>query len=481
MAVSYQKIKINSKITILESELILLEEKIKSYEIKLQKISNNNKVDISRDEKKIEDTNAQIESIQTNIDKLNQKKMEIKKQLNNNPINNEEELDKERVIFINETDRILKKRNDIDTEILNYEVEINEKIYNIKLKIISQQEKIKTLKTELNNIKKKNLAERKKVLDQLAIQKINRKKFKEKLKNIDSIISKKNESLVSHQVKLYNLPNKKREANKVYYDLRQIINDKKNENLTISEDLRKKMENNNANQNDAEIKLLITYRDTNETQIKTLESKPEYDIYSTYNKIDQEKIKIQEDINIIQNELKELNNHKKDMNKELKEVHSFNNHDSSQYKKYKEKIFESNNNILKNETMITNYEKDLIIFNTTKEYELNRLLSEESRSNLRWQVVNDRINNFYQRESKEMEIEYNNLSKLKNTLTNEIELLNTHKQTLKNIIQKKISSSGDTNNYLSTIKIKSEIIKIKKNIVKKKEDINTYQTLLKSL
>ena len=155
MAVSYQKIKINSKITILESELILLEEKIKSYEIKLQKISNNNKVDISRDEKKIEDTNAQIESIQTNIDKLNQKKMEIKKQLNNNPINNEEELDKERVIFINETDRILKKRNDIDTEILNYEVEINEKIYNIKLKIISQQEKIKTLKTELNNIKKK--------------------------------------------------------------------------------------------------------------------------------------------------------------------------------------------------------------------------------------------------------------------------------------------------------------------------------------
>ena len=62
--------------------------------------------------KKIEDTNAQIESIQTNIDKLNQKKMDIKKQLNNNPINNEEELDKERVIFINETDRILKKRND---------------------------------------------------------------------------------------------------------------------------------------------------------------------------------------------------------------------------------------------------------------------------------------------------------------------------------------------------------------------------------
>ena len=100
---------------------------------------------------------------------------------------------------------------------------------------------------------------------------------------------------------------------------------------------------------------------------------------------------------------------------------------------------------------------------------------------MRWKIVNDRIRVFYQRESKEMETEYNNLSKIKNTLSNEIELLNKHKQSIKNIIQQKLSSSDDKINYLNTIKIKSEIIKIKKNIFKKKEDINTYKTLLKSL
>ena len=99
------------------------------------------------------------------IDIIKEDKQKIKKQLLENPINNEEELDKERIIFINETDRISKKRNDIDDSILKIEIETNDYIYKIKTKIIEYREKIKIINHKLNNVKIKNLEDRKKVLD----------------------------------------------------------------------------------------------------------------------------------------------------------------------------------------------------------------------------------------------------------------------------------------------------------------------------
>ena len=485
MATAYQKIKINSKITILEAELLLIKEKIKNYDYKLQKISKRNPINILNDKLKIDNVNIQVDNIQKKIDIIKEDREKIKKQLLENPINNEEELDRERIIFINETDRISKKRNDIDDNILQYEIVTNENIYEIKTKIIDYHEELKNINYKLNNIKIKNLEERKKVLDILTKQKKNRKKNKEKEEELKNIISKKNELLISYKLQLQNLPNKKREYNRTYYELKSSIDDKTNENIFISDQLKQKMENKdeneNENENENKLKLLITLRDTIENDIETLKSKPEYDIYNLYKTIDNEKKEIEDNIKITENELKELENHKREIDLELKEVYTFSNRNSSQYKKYKDQLFDMNHKILFEESIITNYEKDLVLYNITKDIDLSNLLNDEDRCNMRWKIVNDRINEFYQRDSKEMEINYNNFDKVIMTLSNELDLLNNHKKTIEDMIKKKMTSDDDKINYLNTIKITSEITKLKKNIIKKKEGINTYQKILETL
>ena len=128
-----------------------------------------------------------------------------------NPISIERELDKERAIFINENERICKKRDDIDTDIIEYEKDIHEKIYEIKIKIIDKQEKIKNYKSKLNEIKLKNLEDRKEILKLLNDQKQNRIKNNQEIKEIKSLILKKKEKIYKYQTNLSNIPELKRE------------------------------------------------------------------------------------------------------------------------------------------------------------------------------------------------------------------------------------------------------------------------------
>ena len=282
-------------------------------------------------------------------------------------------------------------------------------------------------------------------------------------------------------MQLQNLPKKKREYNRTYYDLKNSIDDKVNENIFISTQLKQIMDNKNSNENENELNLLITSRDTIEKYIETLKSKPEYDIYNLYKTIKKKKKEIEDNIKITENELKELENHKLEIDLELKEVYTFNQKNSSEYKKHKDQLFELNYKILIEESKISNYEKDLILYNITKEQDLTNLLNDEERCNMRWKIVNDRINEFYQRESKDMEINYKNMDKVIMTLSNYLDLLNNHKKIVEDIIQKKMNSDDDKINYLNTIKLNSEITKLKKNIIKKEDGINTYKKILETL
>lgn len=479
MANEYQKIKINAKITLIESEVLLLETKIDNFQKELKKINESFNINISNDEEKIRNCLVQIGEINEKIENINKKINQKEMQLKKNPISIESELDKERAIFINETQRICRKRDDIDTELIEYEKNIYENIYEVKTQISNKHDLIKDLKLNLNEIKLKNLEERKKILLLLSQQKENRKKNKQEIDNIVSLISKKQESLYKYKSKIIDIPNQKRQANTNFQNIKLIIDKKKDECNNISDKLLKSYKNKDLS--DEEKNTFVIHRDTLKEEISKLESKSEFKIYENYKFIEKKKEEIKEDIQIIENEIKELYKYKNEISNELYKTHNFKQELISEYKIIKDKINKSNLSIINYETKISNFEKDLVIFQMSKEQEMETLMRDEDRSNLRWKIINERINNYYKRESNDIEYEHSNLVNVKIVLQEELGTLKKFKNDIDKLIKDKLSNKDEEKKYYNSLRIQTEINKLKKKFEKKKNDINTYQNILSSL
>jgi hypothetical protein len=437
-----QENKINKKKLELDNKINNLVALNSNLELKLNKLIT---LHLDEDDKnKIEDINKKICKSQDiifnyriELKNFEISKRNLKKTIISFPQYSIEELKKEENIYNNELNRIINKRkyileiieNEIN-DLIDKKVESNKNLSNLKIEKDKLECNIKNLSRDIQ-IKRHQI-----ISYQREKQKI-RKCRNNKLEEINKQINKNKIMIINIENELKLIPEEKRKINNKYWELKTELDNNNNELNITKKEIEKLVNQINElntsniinNNNDKELKIkelniklkdLWNKRDSLINKIKKIESSKEINIDKLNDDIDNKKKYLEEENIFYLNQNLQLDEYKKEV---VNEKDLFINIDIN-YKlcKFKKELEIINNEILLINKNISNYDSNIEELNNKKKSELYKLIIENDRCELRWNIVQERHESSMENKKKELD---NNLIEISNNIkryNSEIEL-----------------------------------------------------------
>ena len=296
----YHQRKVNARISELNNLSANYKSKIANIKNNIIIMFQNTNTDIRKIEDDIQDA---IKS--ANLQKDIVKSAEIqKKQLNKYyeriPAEKETKLSKEENIYKSEKRRIEYKNNQLDSSTREEKIIIINKLNILRDNIIKLEENKHLMEVEIKVMGRKNLQQRRNVLNQLHTEREKKKVLLAKKKIVDKKIDEINTELNKKTARLIELPECKRGVNALFYKYKEEKEKKTLEIDEINVKIDKVLKQQDGIEFDSELDFIIdtnTEIDTEinnlmdqrvklEEEIKQISSYPENDIYKVYKELD---------------------------------------------------------------------------------------------------------------------------------------------------------------------------------------------------
>jgi len=404
----YHQRKVNARISELNNLSANYKSKIANIKNNIIIMFQNTNTDIRKIEDDIQDA---IKS--ANLQKDIVKSAEIqKKQLNKYyeriPAEKETKLSKEENIYKSEKRRIEYKNNQLDSSTREEKIIIINKLNILRDNIIKLEENKHLMEVEIKVMGRKNLQQRRNVLNQLHTEREKKKVLLAKKKIVDKKIDEINTELNKKTARLIELPECKRGVNALFYKYKEEKEKKTLEIDEINVKIDKVLKQQDGIEFDSELDFIIdtnTEIDTEinnlmdqrvklEEEIKQISSYPENDIYKVYKELDDEKKELVYWIQVFDDQKKQTTEYANDIQYEIDNPQVYNREDTTQFKLMKSRVYKLDKKLKDNQNDKLELERKLTELENLNNEQLNILDKQNTNAEKRWSIIQTRLENW---------------------------------------------------------------------------------------
>lgn len=460
MMSSYHQNKINTRIKELENLSNNYNARIKNIQKLINDFFINTSIDIKSIESDINTTFNEALNQKDKLKELENNKKGLNKYFVKIPAEKEVKLEKEQNIYKREKQRILNKREEFRNINKEEIVNIINILTSLKDKIANLEKQKIELEKEMKEMARKNLSQRRNILNQLQEEKETRQKLLTKKKDIDKKLKLIKLELETREQRLKELPAYKMKVNELFYKYKndiEIVKSKINEinnkiDVLITDDtlsteldtensveIDEEQSNNEEISNNVEdLDILLKERNDLEELIEIISGRPENDIYGLYGKLEEEKIDLQKWINIYKDEYKQISEYQATIQYQLDNPRSYDKENTQQLKNTKTKINNTKTTLMDCYNRKCELEKQLKELECININKLEELYKQELNAEKRWETMQTRLDEWVVDERKIVQSKLKDLEGELKKETDKLYIINELKQTKEQSLNKQL-------------------------------------------